>query len=151
MRAAKRSGDWDNNLLARVLDSFREALKLEVRLFPLSGSEGIASIRGNGHPYCLAVRKSAPGRRNCLREINRAVQLSLKTGEPYIFQCHADMIEFTAAVRDGDRGAAAFVCGPILLRHPDAAVEHGINGKADALRLSRANLLKFLPEIPVYP
>ena len=151
MRAAKRSGDWDDTLLARVLGSFREALKLEVRLFPLGGSEGIASIRGNGHPYCLAVRKSSQGRRNCLRDINRAVQLSLKTGEPYIFQCHADMIEFTAAVRDGERGAAAFVCGPILLRHPDAALERGIQGKAATLRLSRAALLKHLPEIPVYP
>lgn len=151
MGTATRSGEWDDNLLVRVLGSFREAMKLEVRLFPLRDGKSIASIRGNGHPFCRAVRGSAQGRRNCLREINRAVHLSLKTGEPYIFQCHADMIEFTAAVRDGDRGAAAFVCGPILLRHPDAAAEHGINGKADALRLSRADLLTFLPEIPVYP
>ncbi len=151
MRAAKRSGDWDDTLLARVLDSFREALKLEVRLFPLRSPEGIASIRGNGHPYCLAVRKSAQGRRNCLRDINRAVQLSLKTGEPYIFQCHADMIEFTAAVRDGERGAAAFVCGPILLRHPDAALERGIQGKAATLRLNRAALLKSSARNPGVP
>jgi two-component system, response regulator YesN len=151
MRAATRSDDWDDNLLARVLGSFREAMKLEVRLFPLIGAKSIASLRGYGHPFCRAVRSSAQGRRNCLRDINRAVQLSIKTGEPYIFQCHADMIEFTAAVRDGDRVAAAFVCGPILLRHPDAAVERGIQGKAAALRLNRTALLKSLPDIPVYP
>jgi two-component system response regulator YesN len=150
MSAATR-GDWDDNLLARVIGSFREALKLDVRLFPLRGEKGITALRGNGHPFCRAVRGSAQGRRNCLREINRAVQLSLKTGEPYIFQCHADMVEFAAAVRDGDRGAAAFVCGPILLRHPDEVVRGGIRRKASALRLKPADLQKPLPDIPVYP
>ena len=133
MRNSQQPNEWDENLLARILDSFREAMKLEVRLFPLQGKAGIRSLRGNGHPYCRAIRGCAQGRRNCLTDINRAVQLSMKTGEPYIFQCHADMIEFTAAVRDGDGGAAAFVCGPILLRHPDAGVERGIDGKLTAL------------------
>jgi two-component system response regulator YesN len=151
MRNSRQPNEWDENLLARVLGSFREAMKLDVRLFPLQGDTGIRSLRGNGHPYCRAVRGCAQGRRSCLQDINRAVQLSMKTGEPYIFQCHADMIEFTAAVRDGGGGAAAFVCGPILLRHSDEAIERSIESKIAALPLNPAALLKSLATIPVYP
>ena len=74
----------------------------------------------------------------------------MKTGEPYIFQCHADMIEFTAAILDGGEKAAAFVCGPILLRHPDTLIEQDILARIKNLPLDKISLLKSLPEIPVF-
>jgi two-component system response regulator YesN len=140
----------DANLLSRILDSFREAMKMEVRLFPLKSRGNIRAINGNGHPFCRSIRSCTQGRKNCLRDINRAIQLSIKTGEPYIFQCHADMIEFTAAVGGRGGGEAAFVCGPILLRQPDAHIERNILSKIMHLSLDKTSLLKHLPEIPVY-
>ena len=106
----------EEKLLSRMLGSFREAMKLDVHLFPVMKREGVRSINGNGHPFCRAIRSCPQGRKNCLKDINRAIHLSVKTGEPYIFQCHADMIEFTAAFKGRDDDAAAFVCGPMLLR-----------------------------------
>jgi two-component system response regulator YesN len=74
----------------------------------------------------------------------------MKTGEPYIFQCHADMIEFTAAFQGRGDDTAAFVCGPMLLRPPDANIEQGILGKTKRLPLNKALLMASLPNIPVY-
>lgn len=140
----------EENLLSRILDSYREAMKLEVRLFPIRDRGGIASIEGKGHPFCYAIRNCAQGRKSCLKDINRAIQVSINTGEACIFQCHADVIEFAAAIRDGARGSAAFVCGPILLRHPDDFIVEQIVRSLKALPLDRPLLTRLISKIPVY-
>ena len=104
----------EGNAFFRVLGSFQEAMKLQVRLFPLNGKGVVQSINGQGHPFCKIIRSCSLGRESCLVDINRAIQISIKTGEPYVFQCHTDMIEFTAALPGGGKNYSAFVCGPIL-------------------------------------
>lgn len=140
----------EENLFTRILDSYREAMKLEVRLFPIKNKEGIVSIDGNGHPFCCAIRGCTQGKRNCLKDINRAIQVSMNTGEACIFQCHANVIEFAAALKNGGDGSAAFVCGPILLRHPDDFIEEQIVSRLRTLSLDKALLLKLISGIPVY-
>jgi two-component system, response regulator YesN len=140
----------EENLFSRILDSFRVAMKMEVRFFPITNKEGIRSIDGRGHPFCDTIRNCTEGKKNCLRDINRAVQISMKTGEPYIFQCHANVIEFTAALGNGENHTMAFVCGPILLRHPDTLIETHILEKIRTLPLDKAVLMKSLLKIPVY-
>ena len=140
----------DRNLFFRIIDSFQEAMKLQVRLFPLKDKKGIQSIDGHRHPFCRIIRGCSLGKRNCLKDINRAIQSSVKTGEPYIFQCHADMIGFAAAFLSGGRDSLAFVCGPILLRHPDAFMEQDILTKVKSLSIDKTSLMKTLPEIPIF-
>jgi two-component system response regulator YesN len=140
----------ERHLFYRILDSFREAMKLEVRFFPANGKEGIQTIEGHGHPFCQTIRSCPQGKKNCLRDVNRAVGISMKNGEPYIFQCHADMVEFTAAFVNRDKSGVAFVCGPILLRHPDELIEQDILCKVKGLPLNKASLIHHLPEIPVF-
>ncbi len=114
------------------------------------GRGNINSINGHGHPFCKIIRSCSSGRENCLKDINRAIQISIKTGEPYIFQCHTDMIEFTAALLDGGKNLTAFVCGPILLRHMNPFMEQSILTKVKRLSLDEASLMRTLPEIPVF-
>jgi two-component system, response regulator YesN len=140
----------ETNLFFRVIDSFQEAMKLQVRLFSLNDKKEIRSINGHGHPFCQIIRGCSLGKRNCLKDINRAIQISVKTGEPYIFQCHADMIGFAAAFLNGGRNGLAFVCGPILLRHPDTFIEQDILAKVKSLSIDKASLLRTLPEIPIF-
>jgi two-component system, response regulator YesN len=147
-RAAPES--TENNLFFRIIDSFQEAMKLQVRLLPLKDKKGIRSIDGNGNPFCRIIRGCSLGKRNCLKDINRAIQISVKTGEPYIFQCHADMIGFAAAFLNGGSDSLAFVCGPILLRHPDTFIEQDILTKVKTLSIDRPSLMRTLPEIPVF-
>ncbi|RJQ65341.1 MAG: helix-turn-helix domain-containing protein [Desulfobacteraceae bacterium] len=141
----------EEKLLLRMLGSFREAMKLEVYLFPMTNREGVRSFKEMGHPYCRAIRSCPRGEYNCLRDINRAINLSEKTGEPYIFQCHADMIEFTAAFKARDGNAAAFVCGPMLLRPLNTQVRQGIVDGTKNLdpEQSRA-LASYIDSIPIY-
>jgi len=138
------------NLLSRILGSYREAMKLEVRLFEIDAEEGISSIDGEGHPFCAEIRGCVEGRHKCLREINRAVGISMKMGEPYIFQCHADVVEFVAAVGNVGSSSAAFVCGPILMRHPEPYILQHVLDRTAGLSMDRDLLMQCLPKIPVY-
>lgn len=140
----------EEKLLLRMLDSFREAMKLEVYLFPMVRGSGLRPFSEIGHPYCRAIRSCRRGRYNCLRDINRAINLSLETGEPYIYQCHAGVIAFTAAFQGRDGKNAAFVCGPMLLRPLDEPIRQDIAEELQGLDLDPARVQAALPEIPVY-
>jgi two-component system, response regulator YesN len=141
----------EKNLFFRTLYSFQEAMKLQVHLFPVKGKEEISSINADGHPFCQIIQSCSSGKKNCLKDINRAIQISVRTGEPYIFQCHADMIGITAAFLNGRKDGLAFVCSPILPRQPDAFIERDILTKVKNLHIDKSALMKTLPEISVFP
>ncbi len=138
----------ENNLFFRIIGSFQVAMKLQVRLSPIK-ARGFGLFAGNAHPFCRIIQSCSRGKENCRQDINRSIQISSKTAEPYIFQCHADMVGFTAAVANGAKGTPAFVCGPILIRHPDALIKQDILTKVRSLPIDKASLIRSLPEIPV--
>lgn len=139
----------ERSLFFRIIESFQEATKLRVRLLPLQGKGEINSIDQRGHPFCRIILGSPSGREKCLKDINRAVRISVKTGEPYIYQCHTDLIGFTAALLDGGKNLSAFVCGPLLLRHLTPFMEQDILTKVKCLSLNETALKRSLLEIPV--
>jgi len=139
------------NVFSRILDSFRETTKLQVCLFPLNAAGAVGAIDGPGHPFCRIIRSRPAGRENCLKDINRAIQISIKTGEHYIFQCHTDVIEFAAAILGGGDAYTAFVCGPMLLRPMNPSIEQAVLGKVKRLSLNEASVAGTLREIPVFP
>lgn len=143
--------DWviQENLCSRMIASFQEALKLRVRLFPLTQQTKASCFPRSEHPLCGLIQKSSSGRRNCIRDIHRATEISVKTGEPYIFQCHADMVEFAAAFPNRSEEVAGLVCGPLLLRQPDPFFKRDLLEKIGTLPIDRLALFETLPQIPV--
>jgi ligand-binding sensor protein len=107
-------------------------------------------IDKEGPTFCKIVQSCSAGKRRCLEEIRRATKMAIKTGEPYIFQCHADLVECTAAVLNGGDNDYALVCGPILLRPYDTSLEKDILKKVEDLSFDKSSLLKSLPELPVF-
>lgn len=140
----------EEKLLLRMLGSFREAMKLEVYLFPMANRDGLPDSTEIGHPFCRVIHSCRHGRYNCLRDINRAINLSVKTGEPYIYQCHGGMIAFTAAFKGRDGETAAFVCGPMLLRAPNDQIRQGIVDGVKNLDLDESQILASVGDIPIY-
>jgi two-component system response regulator YesN len=140
----------EDNLLCRIIDSFQEATKLKVRFIRMKEKETPHLIDGEGPAFCKIVQSCSLGKRRCLKEIRRGTKMSIKTGEPYIFQCHADLIECAAAILNGGNNDYALVCGPILLRPYDTSLEKDILRKVHDLPFDKPLLLKSLPEVPVF-
>lgn len=144
-----QDGGLNENLCLRMIASFQEALKLRVRLFHLTQQAKASCSQRSEHPFCGLIQQSSSGRRNCFRDIHRATEISAKTGEPYIFQCHADMVEFTAAFPNGSEEVVGLVCGPLLLRQPDSFFKRDLLEKIRTLPIDRLALFETLPHIPV--
>ncbi len=140
----------EDNLLCRIIDSFQEATKLQVRFIPIKKKEPIRSMNGESPTFCKIVQSCSVGKKRCFKEIRRATKMAIKTGEPYIFQCHADLIECAAAILNGGNDNYALVCGPILLRHSDPPLERDILKKVQDLSLNKSLLLRSLSEVPVF-
>ncbi len=139
----------DKNLFSRVIASFQEAVRLKVRLIPLKEKGYFNPAQRHSHCFCKVIQGSTAGKRRCHQEIKRATKMAAKLGEPYIFQCHANVIEFTAAIVNDGQGAYALACGPILLRQADPSFEKDTLAKVQDLPLEESWLLQFLKEIPV--
>ncbi|MGA2318336.1 MAG: PocR ligand-binding domain-containing protein [Thermodesulfobacteriota bacterium] len=139
----------EETLFFRIIDSFQKAMKLGVCLIPLDEKKNVSIVDKGWHPFCEMIQNRSLGKRRCLKEISRAARIAAEIGEPYIFQCHADMIEFTAAISNKGQEAYAFVCGPMLLRHPDSIFVKDIFLKVQDLSVDPFLLMKTVPEIPV--
>ncbi len=141
----------EENLIFRIIESFQEATKLRIRFIPLKERGYISLIHGDEPLFCKIVQGCSLGKRRCLNEIGRATKMAIKTGEPYIFQCHADLIEIVEAIFNGGQNTYALVCGPMLLRHPTSSLSRDILIKIQDLSLDNSLLVQSLPEIPVLP
>ena len=141
----------EESLFFRIIDSYQKAMKLDVRLVLLDEKKGVSIVDKGGHPFCEMIQSRLSGKRRCLKEIGRATRIAAEIGEPYIFQCHADMIEFIAAIQNGGKKFYAFLCGPILLRHLDPIFIKDILLKVHDLSIDSFLLKKTFPEIPVLP
>ena len=141
----------EKNLFFRIMASFQEATKLQVRLIPLK-EKGIHNplIRCS-HPFCKFIQSSSLGRKRCFREIRRATKMAAKLGEPYIFQCHANMVEFATAIYTMGQETYSLVCGPMLLRNTDRSFEHDTWQKIEDLPLDREWMAQAIPGIRVVP
>lgn len=141
----------EQNLFFRIMASFQEATKLQVRLIPLK-KKGIRNplIRCS-HPFCKFIQSSSVGRKRCFQEIKRATKMAAKLGEPYIFQCHANMVEFAAAIYTMGQETYALLCGPMLLRRADQVFEHDTWEKIEDLPLERNLVNQSISEIRVVP
>ncbi len=137
-------------LFSRIVDSFQKAMKLPVRLIRIRDKGRATSVSDNGHPFCSLIHSCPVGRQRCMKEIRRATRISLETEEPYIFQCHVDMIEFTAAISDGDPNPYALVCGPLLLRLPDSDFRRNLFTKIRDLSIAPSSLQETFSRIPVF-
>lgn len=139
----------EETLFFRIIDSFQKAMRLGVRLIPLDEKKNVSIVDKGWHPFCEMIQSRSLGKRRCLKEISRGARIAAEIGEPYIFQCHADMIEFTAAISNKGQETYAFVCGPMLLRHPDSIFVKDIFLKVQDLSIDPFLLMQTVPEIPV--
>ena len=141
----------EQNLFFRIMASFQEATKLQVRLIPLK-KKGINNplIRCS-HSFCKFIQSSSTGRKRCLQEIKRATKMAAKLGEPYIFQCHANMVEFAAAIYTMGQETYSLICGPMLLRKADQVFQHDTWEKIEDLPLEQNLVNQSISEVRVVP
>ncbi|MCM8901449.1 PocR ligand-binding domain-containing protein [Caldicoprobacter algeriensis] len=66
-------------------------------------------------PFCKIVRSDPEGLKRCNQSMSYAGKQAAQLGEPYIFRCHAGLIEFAAPIMFKDIYLGSISCGPVIM------------------------------------
>jgi two-component system, response regulator YesN len=71
--------------------------------------------------FCKLIQGTLEGKRRCWETFHNSVLKSVEYGFPYIYQCHAGMIEWSVPFLGDGKFLGFFVSGGVLLRKPDSS------------------------------
>lgn len=125
----------DINLLQTFQDNFAESMDL-----------ASVTVDRNGNPvtrpsfytsFCTDfVHSTTVGDKRCAESHKKAGEMAALTGKPYIYTCHAGLIDFAAPILINDQQIGTILGGQILTKKPDEVtyrkVAKEINVDADS-------------------
>ena len=88
---------WNQNKMMKLLESFYTLVKVRIGFFDLNGEE-ILSYPVTRTEYCNIIRAHKTGDSACRRCDERAFRQAAKMKNPYVYQCHAGLIEMVASI-----------------------------------------------------
>ncbi|NLG83582.1 MAG: hypothetical protein GX493_03000, partial [Firmicutes bacterium] len=138
----------EHRLLSRLVRSFAIATGLGVNVLTPQGE--LVPLAGTGlHPFCRTVQAVKEGKARCIASLRKGGELAAQLGEPYIFRCHAGLIEWSAPVMVGNQFLGSFSCGPVLLWPLDDLAIEEIGAAVGDLGFPREDLKEILTDVKV--
>ncbi len=140
----------DKTLLQRMLNSFALATNLGVTVVDKNGDILLSSEQYPGIcGFCELIRSQEEGLRRCKESAAKGGELSSKLGEPYIFRCHAGLIEWAAPILLDDKYYGAFLCGQVLMWDLDDIAIKELISRNEDLSIERRELESAARELQV--
>lgn len=108
------------DILQQILSSFTKATGLRAVIVDQQGTNRIVPKNApDDCGFCRLVRSTDQGRYKCQRSYARAGKEAAKYGEPYIFRCHAGLVEWAAPIILEERLIGSVICGQVLMWEPE--------------------------------
>ena len=132
----------DVDEMKRILNSFVLATRLGAICVDAQGELAIVPEEHEGYClFCKEIRRDQEGRKRCNESMNKAGKLAAQLGEPYIYRCHAGLIEFAAPILFKDLYLGSISCGPVLMWDWDEAAVEEILSLTNDLGINREKLI----------
>jgi len=131
-----------------LLDSYYQALEIGVIFMSRNGN--ILSPTGRDRyfcEFCNLIQKSTGGKKCCLDNFRNSAKKSIEFGFPYIYQCHAGLIEWSAPFWYEGELLGNFVSGGILIREPDTSYLREIGKISKSLGVEELPVRRALSKI----
>lgn len=140
----------DISVLKRLLNSFVLATGLGAIVVDTSGKPILIPESYPGIcRFCNMIQSTEEGLRRCADSMARAGKFSAQLGEPYIFRCHAGLIEWAAPILLGERHLGSFMCGQVLMWSLDDGALEEIVARSSDIGLSREQLVEAAKELKI--
>ena len=138
----------DRQTLSRLTHSFTTATGLGVNVVTPQGN--LVPLAGTGlHPLCRLVQGTEAGKARCAASLTKGGILAAQLGEPYIFRCHAGLIEWSAPVVVREEFLGSFSCGPVLMWPLDDLAREEIGQSLGDLGLEAGALGELLADVKI--
>lgn len=133
--------------LARTIRQFTEATGLTAQVTREDGLPLV--ITGEFQPFCRVIRSCPAGTEACRESYRRAGLFAHQYGGPYVFKCHAGLVQWAYPVVVEEQYLGAVICGQVLMWKPDPFLESEVLELNAHLGLDTTALLGTLRELPV--
>jgi len=140
----------DYQILKKLLAAFYEVTGLGVAVIERHGEKPTEEYNFFSFPrFCQLILSTRKGKEICFQSQISAGEEAYRWGEPYIFQCPAGLIEWTAPIVIDGELLGVLIAGQILIREPDSIFKDTIFCLAEELDLPLGELLKASREIKI--
>jgi len=135
---------------ARIAGAFRKHFHLGLETTDTEGAavEGLCS-RDCRPSFCKRVQGDPEGRRRCLAERRRAVEIAAETGQSFITICHAGIVLVCVPVMDTDRVYGGMFFGKCLWEPATEILTRDVETRLGGLGLGQDKIVKMLSKLPV--
>ncbi len=142
----------NTSILQRLPDAFYEATGLATAIHDLNG-ELITTIPTESFcRFCRNMFFSREGHRRCVRSNRMGEQRAFKTGGPYIYHCHANLVDVAAPIIVNGHHVGSVNCGQILLEPLTNSYRERVRRSLTAFpEKFREEQLQALEEVVVLP
>ncbi|MBC7342612.1 MAG: PocR ligand-binding domain-containing protein [Clostridia bacterium] len=136
-----------------VMDLYMAATGLDGELLPLpagNGGSGRAVLGGETvrTSFCRLVRGTPEGAIRCEYQMHQAGRQALDLGQPYVFVCHAGLVEWAAPVVCGQEYMGSAIAGRVRMWELDDEAREEVQARVADLRLDPDSLGSALDEVP---
>ena len=98
---------------------------------------------------CKLIQSREEGERRCLETFHNSALKSIEYGFPYIYQCYAGIIEWSAPFLFEGEFLGSFVSGGVLMRKPDSSFLKEIKKVDKILEIEESRLEEVLKKVKI--
>jgi ligand-binding sensor protein len=140
------------SILEKLPDAFYEATGISPGIHDLNGELVTKIPKRIFCDFCRIMYFSPQGHKRCRQSNIRGAREAYRMGEPYIYHCHAGLIDVSAPIIVNGHHAGAVTCGQLLVQPLTEAYRRRVERKlAEFSPDMRNRLMKALETVSVVP
>ncbi|MFY9139168.1 MAG: helix-turn-helix domain-containing protein [Thermacetogeniaceae bacterium] len=130
------SSDYNGYAFHRIVDFYTIITDLDCELF-LESAKNTPHNAGENvrNPFCRLIRSVPDGELRCRYQIYKAGRQALDLGEPYVFICHAGLLEWAVPLMRGRDYLGVVVGGRVRLWDADKGFKEELRSRIHDLNL----------------
>jgi len=138
------------NIIRWLLDSYYRATGIKAIFIDRQGKIVVSSISDvflcN---ICKMIQSREEGEKRCLETFHNSALKSIEYGFPYIYQCYAGIIEWSAPFLFEGELLGSFVSGGVLMRKPDSSFLKEIQKVDKTFQIADSRLEEVLKKVKI--
>ena len=138
------------DIIRWLLDSYYRAMGIKVIFIDRKGKIFLSSTSdGCFCNFCKLIQSSSEGEKRCFKSFSDGALKSAEYGFPYIYQCYAGIIEWSAPFLFEGEFLGSFVSGGVLMRKPDSSFLKEIKKVDKTFEIEESRLEEVLKKVKI--
>lgn len=135
--------------LKAMAETFHACVHLSIQIINENGE--ILVSEGETHEFCRLFQKHLPASDTCEKTHVSASKKAISIGEPYVFECHADLNHIVFPLISKQTFLGSILVGPFLMDRPDSILVSSITKRYHITTDEALDLYDEVGSIPIIP